>query len=74
MGYMNSNAMVFCDARGFDIVLEDGIYFVVIPSTCPQLSEDGCKIYEDRPVSCREYDGRTDTAVNCLWGKDEVSS
>jgi len=74
VGCLNGDALEFCDVRGLEIVLEDGVYFVVIPHVCPQLSVDGCKIYEDRPVSCREYDGRTDSAINCLWGEDEISS
>jgi Fe-S-cluster containining protein len=73
-GFIHDVAWEFCNARGFEIILEGGVNFVVIPHVCQHLGDDGCKIYEDRPVSCRRYDGRTDSAVNCLWGEDEVSA
>jgi Fe-S-cluster containining protein len=41
-----------------------------IPHTCPHLIPGiGCDIYETRPASCRQYDGRIDFLLKdiCKW-------
>lgn len=44
-----------------------------IPSICPQLDVETnrCRIYADRPIVCRVFDGRKDKDLECLW-KAEV--
>ena len=46
---------------------ETGLYFLLIPYRCPQLTPHGCAIYENRPQACKDYDGRLDPAVDCKW-------
>jgi len=49
---------------------EDGIPYIVIPYQCPELMPlHGCLIYEDRPLVCKQYDGRKDLIMKgvCKW-------
>jgi len=50
---------------GYDA--ENRYFFLAIPYTCPQLTENGCAIYENRPQACKDYDGRFDCTVDCMW-------
>ena len=50
----------FYKARGCTIKSNSGDVVVMIPHICPHLKEDGCDVYERRPIACREYDGRHD--------------
>lgn len=41
---------------GVTIIVEDGNWHVKFPSRCDMLNDDNtCKIYEDRPKTCRDY-------------------
>ena len=57
----------FYEVRGCTILLERGIFYIIVPYFCPHLTPKGCDIYEDRPQDCKNYDGRDDSAVNCKW-------
>lgn len=50
------------EARGcrFEPIEGHNATALMVPSTCQQLTKDGCAIYEDRPQYCRDYDGRDD--------------
>jgi Fe-S-cluster containining protein len=50
----------FYEARGFNVVKHADSIEIMIPSTCPNLTMYGCKIYGSRPESCKRYDGRLD--------------
>ena len=51
----------FYKARGCKVrVLSTDNIAVMVPFVCPSMDEKGCTIYEDRPLLCREYDGRYD--------------
>ena len=65
--FPTSNTRDFYAARGIKIISFDFYLWLVLPHTCAQLTPQGCKIYEDRPLACRAYDGRTDPVVNCKW-------
>lgn len=36
---------------------------IMVPSPCPELTEFGCRSYIERPVFCRQYDGRNDVLM-----------
>lgn len=52
-------------ARGFEVVLIKNFIVVKIKIPCKQLTLKGCKIYDERPVLCRLYDGRQDEFLQC---------
>lgn len=57
----------FYTARGCTISKEGDVVYVLVPHTCRHLTPMGCSIYEERPKICRDYDGRDDPTVDCLW-------
>jgi len=62
----------FYRARGCTVkVLTGATIAIMVPKACPHLIEDGCAIYDDRPLLCREYDGRYDPfmAAQCKLPK-----
>ena len=61
--------MEFYKVRGCKVGYEKetGYFFLSIPCKCPQLTLNGCAIYENRPQACRDYDGRLDSTVDCMW-------
>lgn len=65
----NTEAMKFYKARGGRLVRINGAHRMAVPSICPQLTKDGCKIYDNRPEDCKNFDGRKDPLVGsvCLW-------
>lgn len=58
------NMVEYYNARGFKVVMHDTKIEVMIPTTCPQLTKYGCKIYSTRPYACKMYDGRQDPLMN----------
>ena len=65
----SNEAIEFYEARGCTFIASQGVRCIAIPSICPQLSPQGCKIYDNRPEACRDYDGRKDPLLKsvCLW-------
>lgn len=65
------DALEFYKARGCKMIKYRGTLHLLISHTCPQLTKDGCKIYDKRPLDCQEFDGRRDLLVGdvCLWTK-----
>lgn len=63
--------MIFYRARGCRLALFKGVLCMVVPSVCPQLSKEGCKIQDNKPADCQDSDGRKNpvTAGICLWSK-----
>jgi len=53
----NRNMEEFFLARGARLFKSPDSMWVVFPSKCANLTAFGCKIYEDRPVICKSYDG-----------------
>lgn len=53
------------------ITIEDNIIWMRVPYPCPHLTEQGCRIYEYRPVVCRIYNALKDPAARkyCKWQK-----
>jgi Fe-S-cluster containining protein len=43
--------------------------YVVIPHTCPQLNEDGCRIYNHRPIVCAIFKPESKLCKICLKTK-----
>ena len=54
-------------ARGFELARIHGVQFLVFPHICPQLTPEGCKIYDTRPDACKMYNGLRDPVVDCKW-------
>ena len=50
------DAILFFKMRGLRVKPENGYLTIEIDSTCPHLSDQGCKIYLNRPDSCIAYD------------------
>jgi len=63
----------FYEARGCEVRIKDGVIFAVLDFKCPHL-KDGCDIYDNRPRTCRDYDGRDDFIIGdeCAWAGKEV--
>ena len=62
----------FYKARGVTFGNIKGVLHAIIPSVCPQLTKEGCSIYDKRPEACMYYDGRKDPLLKdiCLWKKE----
>lgn len=72
--YIPTNAMSqkdlsFYFARGIKFIRVKGTPCAAVPSICPQLTKQGCKIYDSRPEDCRDYNGLEDPILKdiCLW-------
>jgi Fe-S-cluster containining protein len=78
-GDISGKALEFYLRRGCKILrgdlYEDGVktdqsmYRIFVPHVCPHLIEgEGCSIYENRPLVCVEYSGKTDELMKegCL--------
>jgi Fe-S-cluster containining protein len=65
----NERTREFAHARGCSFLKMPDGPLVVIPFPCPNLTTEGCKIYEHRPVACQTFDGRKDPLVGdkCKW-------
>jgi Fe-S-cluster containining protein len=65
----NSRTQEFAYARGCSFLKMPDGPLVVIPFPCPNLTAEGCKIYENRPLACQTFDGRKDPLVGdkCKW-------
>ncbi len=64
----NEDVAKFYAARGFEIYEHNGLLLLIHPNLpCPNLADKGCRIYEKRPIICREYDGVEDLGSECLW-------
>ena len=51
----------FYQKRGCKITTQPGIMAVTVPSPCPNLVPNGCRIQNiGKPQMCKEYDCRTD--------------
>jgi len=63
----------FYNARQIKMIPSDQNVQVLIPHVCPQLTTQGCRIYNSRPHSCKIYDGRMDPFLKdkCKWPKGE---
>ena len=59
----------FYRMRGFGVQNDRGALLLTIPFPCPHLAADGCKIYEQRPQACQEYNGIDDFGSECLWSR-----
>ncbi len=57
----------FYKMRGFGVQKDSGAYLLSFDFPCPNLTDNGCKIYEKRPQSCRDYNGLEDFGEECLW-------
>lgn len=58
-------------AHGCTSMIFGNSLIISIPHICQHLTENGCSIYKNRPLVCREYDGRKDPRMfrSCLWGQ-----
>lgn len=61
--------MAFYETKGFRFFSMDRRIFTVLYTKCPHLTKSGCKIYENRPKGCKDYDGRLDPLLTkaCKW-------
>ena len=63
------------EVRGMSVVKKgDRFWKVRIDYPCPMLVEDDgtfkCRIYDNRPLACREFDGRMEvpeSGLKCAW-------
>jgi Fe-S-cluster containining protein len=59
----------FYETRGCETMLYKNRFLIKIFSPCQHLTPRGCAIYDDRPLLCKNYDGR-DSPISkddCLW-------
>lgn len=63
----SKGAEAFYRARGYETGERRGQLCLILQIPCAQLTAFGCKMYNDRPKWCRQYDGRTDPFIDCLW-------
>lgn len=74
-GMDRQSLMQFYKVRGFKIISKPSMgddFLVVIDSTCPQLTPQGCQLYATRPKLCQLYNGTKDPSVNCKWKELET--
>ena len=62
-GMPEMDVVQFYEARGckfdFDVKGDNITSFVTVEQPCPHLEKGkGCKIYRNRPLACRVFDGR----------------
>ena len=59
----------YLSVRGVSVEAEDGMLYGVVPSRCPNLTEEGCAIYSKRPLTCKRGGGDADYIVrkHCAW-------
>lgn len=68
-------SLEFYRARGIRILhpsnLTGNFFYVEVPHVCKHLTSKGCAVYDNRPESCRVYDGRTNVLTKdiCLWSR-----
>lgn len=56
----------FYEIRGIQVGEQLGALWAIVPHRCRYLTQRGtCSIYEDRPESCRKYDGRKHDLTDC---------
>ena len=70
--HVTPEAIAFYLTRGcWFAPISGGRRGLVIPFQCPHLTPEGCDIYENRPLACKEYDGTRDPLMSdkCLWIK-----
>ena len=67
--YSKKHVLEFYKVRGWEVVNYNRFYLAVKKEVCPQLSINGCTIYDSRPETCKAYDGRYDPIVadKCKW-------
>lgn len=65
----NRENLKFYTARGIRFINNNGVFCAAVPSVCPQLTPQGCKMGDNRPEDCKAYDGRKDPLLKsvCLW-------
>ena len=66
-GCSKKKVLEFYEKRGFSVQKEGDKILLTLSMPCPNLTPDGCAIYETRPETCREYDGMEDFGEECLW-------
>lgn len=64
--HATSYVLEFFKARGFKLKqLKKDTAYLWADIKCPQLTKDGCAIYDRRPQACKDYDGTKDPNINC---------
>jgi len=58
-GMVDSTFREFYKVRGCMLRYLKDSTFLTIPTPCQHLRDYGCKIYDERPENCRQFDGRT---------------
>jgi len=73
MGF-DSHTNEFLMVRGCETYTTNFGLFVLVPSICPYLTENGCSIYELRPHVCQIYDGTQIPFMKdkCKWKELEL--
>jgi len=64
----------FCRVRDLELVaVKKGVVYIRVEKHCKYLTVAGCRIYDQRPMACRMYDGRKDAAMadKCMWKEIE---
>jgi len=71
MNRPTKDVLDFYRTRGCKIFEEDRDTVTILLENvpCPHISENGCDLYEKRPLVCKHFDGRTTNALKgiCLW-------
>lgn len=67
----NQANLTFLAFKGFQFFESNLHLFLILKSPCKHLSPKGCKIYSERPVACKTFDGRKDPWIGeiCKWSK-----
>ena len=66
---LDEDDIKFYKMRGVELLTITQGPYLLVPSVCPHLTENGCDIYKDRPKICKDYDGREVPFMKykCKW-------
>jgi len=67
---MDQHTLEFITSWGIMLITDGGKIGTLLPHACQHISDEGCKIYENRPLVCKNFKGGDEIKIwrpFCLW-------